>query len=69
MTRHPPQTSLRRSQEIRYCRSPDGVRIAYAVSGKARRFFARRTGCRICNMNGKAQCGDTGSIRFQQRTR
>jgi pimeloyl-ACP methyl ester carboxylesterase len=28
-----PAGRQRRSQEIRYCRSPDGVRIAYAVSG------------------------------------
>ncbi|WP_189522417.1 hypothetical protein [Mesorhizobium sp. M5C.F.Ca.ET.164.01.1.1] len=31
----------------------------------ARRCFARRTGCRICNTNGKARCGDTGSISFR----
>jgi hypothetical protein len=33
------------------------------------RSFVRRIGCRICNTNGKAQCGDTGSIRFRERIR
>jgi pimeloyl-ACP methyl ester carboxylesterase/DNA-binding SARP family transcriptional activator len=30
----PPHACVERSQEIRYCRSPDGVRIAYAISGR-----------------------------------
>jgi pimeloyl-ACP methyl ester carboxylesterase/DNA-binding SARP family transcriptional activator len=29
-----PDASVERSQEIRYCRSPDGIQIAYAVSGR-----------------------------------
>lgn len=31
---HVGENENRRSQEIRYCRSPDGVQIAYAVSGR-----------------------------------
>ena len=37
-------------QQIQYCTTPDGVRLAYSIIGKGRRWSARRTGSRISIM-------------------
>jgi hypothetical protein len=58
-----------RSQQIRYCRSADGVQIAYAISGKGPPILRAAHWMSHLQYEGKAQCGDTGSIHSRKAIR
>ena len=50
----------RLEQRIRFCTCPDGVRVAYATVGRARRSCARLTGSPTSTTSGRVRSGGTG---------
>ena len=49
-------------QSIRFCRAPDGVRIAYAVHGSGPRCWSRPAGSASCSTTGRAPSGSTSCV-------
>ena len=52
--RNAPRPWLPPRQDIRFCTSADGTRIAYATSGRARRSSRPPTGCRTSSSTGES---------------
>ena len=50
------------TQQVRFCRSPDGVRLAYASHGSGRRSWSSRAGSATSSTTGRARSGATSSM-------